>query len=103
MRMLISLVLVVTGATQAGAQDYDPSMAAYDSMSQQQFRTQQSQIEAMALRKVIDRNNGRRIARTGATRQQVAACNGKARLRAEYCADNPKVRRLYGLCRSIGR
>lgn len=96
--ILLPAILVALAAPVA-AQDYDPSMAAHDSMSQQQFRTRQSQIDAMTLRKVIDRNGGS----TGATPQQVAACRGKARLRAEHGADNPKVRRLYGLCRSIGR
>lgn len=101
MTRLILLVSLALGAP-ALAQDYDPSLAAHDSMSQQQFRTQQSQIDAMTLRKVIDRNGGATAARRGATREQVAACSGKAQLRAEFGADNPKVRRLYGLCRSIG-
>lgn len=98
---LIALASIGVGAP-ALAQDYDPSLAAHDSMSQQQFRTQQSQIDAMTLRKVIDRNGGATVARRGATREQVVACRGKAQLRAEYGADHPKVRRLYGLCRSIG-
>jgi hypothetical protein len=38
-----------------------------------------------------------------ATPKQVAACSNKARFRSEHGADDPKVRKLYELCRSIGR
>lgn len=46
------------------------------------------------------RRNG---SRSGGTSQQVAACAQKSRFRAEYGAENPKVQRLYRLCRGIGR
>jgi hypothetical protein len=53
------------------------------------------------------RNHGRTAARRssggGATAAQISACAQKAQFRSEYGADNPKVQRLYGLCRSIGR
>ena len=38
-----------------------------------------------------------------ATPEKIAACSNKARFRSEHGADHPKVRKLYELCRSIGR
>ncbi|WP_217806641.1 hypothetical protein [Novosphingobium sp. B1] len=54
------------------------------------------------------RAHSKRIeARDRASRQgtpgQAAACAKKAEFRREFGAGNPKVQRLYGLCRSIGR
>lgn len=37
-----------------------------------------------------------------ATARQAAACAQKTRLSAEHGAGHPTVRRLYGLCRSVG-
>ena len=37
-----------------------------------------------------------------ATPNQVAACSKKEGLRREYGADNPRLQRLYSLCRSVG-
>ena len=37
------------------------------------------------------------------TPRQAAACAQKARFRQQYGADNPKVQKLYRLCRGIGR
>jgi len=51
-------------------------------------------------------NHGRLAARRSASRRgtpaQVRACAGKERFRAAYGPDNPKVRKLYGLCGGIG-
>ena len=38
-----------------------------------------------------------------ATPEKIAACSNKARFRSEHGADHPKVRKLYELCRRIGR
>ncbi|WP_447953198.1 hypothetical protein [Sphingopyxis chilensis] len=38
-----------------------------------------------------------------ATPQQATACSNKARFRSEHGPDHPKVRKLYELCRGIGR
>ena len=45
---------------------------------------------------------GRSRARPAVTRQQAAACANKGRFRAQYGADNLKVRQLYRLCRDVG-
>jgi hypothetical protein len=37
-----------------------------------------------------------------ATPTQARACANKSQLREQYGADNPKVQRLYNLCRSMG-
>ena len=37
-----------------------------------------------------------------ATPAQARACANKSQLRAQYGAGNPKVQRLYSLCRSVG-
>jgi len=103
MKRLVLMAIAILPVS-VSAQDYDPAMAAHESMSQQQFLTQRSRIDAMTLRRVIERNRGRRAAPSPhPTRQQIAACNGKSRFRADFGANNPKVRRLYELCRSINR
>lgn len=48
----------------------------------------------------VARQNGRTASR--ATPSQVATCAKKAQFRAQYGAANPKVRRLYSLCRGRG-
>jgi len=48
------------------------------------------------------RNSRARQARRQPTAAQVSACRGKAQFRARYGAENPKVRRLYQLCRGVG-
>lgn len=46
---------------------------------------------------------GARSQRSGGTSRQISACAQKAQFRAEYGANHPQVRRLYCLCRGIGR
>lgn len=71
-------------------------MAAHEATSQTQFVTQQSEIS-----KHIYRNNARRSG-GGATAAQVRACRAKTRFREEYGASDPKIQRLYRLCRGVG-
>lgn len=40
--------------------------------------------------------------RGGATQRQAIACAQKSRFRAEHGRDDPRVRRLYSLCRGVG-
>lgn len=58
----------------------------------------------MLLRSTLRDNPARRNDRgRRATPQQIDACSNKARFRSDHGADHPKVRKLYELCRSIGR
>jgi hypothetical protein len=92
---LLAAVLT-TLALPAAAQDYDPALSAHESMSQQQFTTQQTRIYNDMLGDSVRRNQR-------ATKGQIAACAKKEGFRAEFGEDNPKVRRLYALCRQIRR
>ena len=40
--------------------------------------------------------------RGGATQRQAIACAQKSRFRAQHGGDDPRVRRLYSLCRGVG-
>lgn len=57
----------------------------------------------MVLKKSLRHSIARRDARARrATPQQVAACARKAQFRRQYGARNPKVQKLYSLCRGVG-
>lgn len=85
---IIAIASIATSAT--WAQDLSPAL---DPVQLGQGHVMSAAIRAQASRSV----------RRGATAQQIASCAQKARFRAEYGADHPKIRRLYSLCRSIGR
>lgn len=94
---LFVLAVLTTAALPAVAQDYDPSMSAHDSMSQQQSTTQQTRIYNRMLSDSVRRNRGK------GTKGQIEACAQKTKFRAQLGAANPRVQRLYQLCRGIGR
>lgn len=58
----------------------------------------------MVMESAIDAQARRNYQRSnsGATSGQIAACRKKAQFRAQHGASNPKVQRLYRLCREIG-
>lgn len=57
----------------------------------------------MLLKSTLGQNPARQNDRAAAaTPRQAAACAKKAQFRKQYGADHPKVRKLYGLCRSVG-
>jgi hypothetical protein len=91
--MLITPALMALAAP-AVAQDYDPSMAAHESMSQQQFVTQESRIS-----RNLYRNNARR---SGGDARTAQTCANVPRVRARLGAGNPKVQELARLCRKAG-
>jgi hypothetical protein len=67
--------------------------------------TGQGQVLSGTMRGYAERDAARlhSPAPSSATPRQVAACAQKARFRRQYGADNPKVQKLYRLCRAIGR
>lgn len=83
-------------AAPALAQDYNPSMSAHDSMSQQQFSTQQTELANHRLRESVRRNNGGTSSRTART------CANVPVVRKRLGVSNPKVRELARLCRMAG-
>lgn len=95
-RLVLALLLDAGAAGHATAQDYDPFMSAHESMSQQQFSTQQVEISKHLYRNSASRRGG------GATAAQARACAAKGRFRSQHSASHPQVRRLYGLCRGVG-
>lgn len=58
----------------------------------------------MLVRSTVGRSAARQNGRTAsrATPSQIAICAKKTQFRAQYGAANPKVRRLYSLCRGRG-
>lgn len=94
-RALILSALMFS-AVPALAQDYDPSMSAHESMSQQQFSTQQTELANHRLRESVRRHNGGTSSRTAQT------CANVPIVRKRLGASNPKVRELARLCRMGG-
>jgi hypothetical protein len=59
--------------------------------------------EDMLLKSTLRHSQARRNERAAqATPRQKAVCAKKDEFRQQYGADDPKVQKLYGLCRNIG-
>lgn len=62
--------------------------------------------EVVTQGKILDRNlqiaRNRQNARNGVTPAQAQACANKERFRREHGAEEPRVQRLYALCRQRG-
>lgn len=83
------MAIASIAATATGAQDLSPAL--------DPVQLGHGQVMSAAIRAQANRHT------TRGTPGQIAACAQKSRFRAEYGADNPKVRKFYRLCRGIGR
>lgn len=92
-RLAVTIFALVS-ATPAIAQDLPT-----DQLERHAEVVRQDMLLQSTLRHSRARQNDRAVR---ATPQQAAVCAKKAQFRKQYGADNPKVQKLYGLCRNIG-
>ncbi|PAX06975.1 hypothetical protein [Sphingomonas lenta] len=88
-----ALALAAPAAAQDGVYD-----ATIRGATDDQVTIGLNRIHAHRLRQSVRRRDAAR----GVTAAQASACASKGRFRARHGADDPKVRRLYDLCRRAG-
>ena len=88
----VAMCLAIAAAVPATAQDLPT-----DQLERHADTVRQGNLVRQTVgRQAYARSSGR------STPAQARACAKKGELRAQYGADNPKVQRLYNLCRSVG-
>jgi len=88
-----------------GARIVFTALVAVTSASAQDLPTSQMADHAQVMRQDTLTRSLLRPDRAGSRRptaRQTALCASKWNYRARYGADNPSVRKLYGLCRGVG-